>query len=225
MPDEIPDCESPAPERSTPPRILVVDDEPTLRMGFRLALLTDGFEVELARDGEEALERLRAGPPDLMVLDLRMPGIDGIGVLEELAAEQRWVPTVVASAHMDDRVVMEAIRLGVVDFLSKPVRLKDLREIIRHVLREESRVGEGGGAHPAVADESVARARCLLRRRRSSEALTTLQTREDSSDAAQRDLWLRIAGAAADADVSARAVATPLSLREAVAWNSASREI
>lgn len=168
-------------------RILVVDDEPTLRMGFRLALLTEGHPVDLARDGEEALAQLDRHPYALMILDLRMPGIDGIGVLRHLRHADTLVPTVIASAHMDDAVVQNALRLGAVDFLSKPVRPRDLREITRFVLAEEELFTAENEAMP----EPVGEARCLLRRGHPGQALDAL--RDAPSECPAVALWRRVA--------------------------------
>jgi len=145
----------------------VVDDEPTLRLGFRLALVTEGFEVIEAGDGEQALQALEDGSPALMVLDLRMPGLGGIEVLNRAVAASTAIPTVIASAQINPQVAAEAMRLGVVDFLHKPIRPGDLREVVRAILSEES------AYHGQKAPAQV-QARCLLRRRLPEQAFALL---------------------------------------------------
>jgi len=194
-------------------RVLVVDDEPTLRMGFRLALLTEGYFVDLARNGEEAIAKLQAEDADfdLMVLDLRMPGIDGIGVLTHLAANDLTVPTVIASAQMDDRVALHCLRLGAVDFLHKPIRPNDLRHIAHEVLFEEQSYQE------ADADP-VHEARCLLRRRKPQMALTLLQESQASLPA--KDLWQRVASTVAADPLDSDGDAYSISLHDLTTWNT-----
>lgn len=176
---------APAPRAS---RILVVDDEPTLRIGFRLALMTEGYEVETAAKGEEALVRLQEGDLDLLILDLRMPGLDGPGVLRKLRAHHQFVPTVVASAYVDDAVVQETMLLGAVDYLSKPVRPDELRDIAQLVLEEEQRFTR----RSAGELDPVATARCLLRRGDVEGALDTLEATPEEGEE-EHLLWRRVA--------------------------------
>ena len=105
-----------------PPRILLVDDEP-----FNLDLLEqelhdDGLEIVTALDGKQALEMIAASPPDMIFLDLMMPGIDGFSVLEQLQAheETRSIPVVIVSAASDVGNIVRGIEMGAVDFLPKP---------------------------------------------------------------------------------------------------------
>jgi YesN/AraC family two-component response regulator len=128
-----------------------------------------------------------------MILDLRMPGIDGIGVLEHLDPEDHWLPTIMASAHMDDSIVRNAISLGVVDFLSKPVRPNDLRRIAQYVLDEESQFQAVETEAPSP-EHILPRARGLLRRRRLDEAVALLHGAPP--EVPGRDAWIRIAESA-----------------------------
>ncbi len=116
-------------------RVLVVDDEPTLRLGFAYALSNRHTVVETASNGRTALERINSERFDIMILDLRMPEIDGTSVIEELRATGNKLPVVLCSAALSPNVALRAIRDGVVDFLLKPVRPVDLRQAIEHVLR------------------------------------------------------------------------------------------
>ncbi len=115
-------------------RILVVDDEPTLRLGFGYALTNKTTEVETAATGQLALDKISATPFDIVILDLRMPDLDGIGVIEALRGQGNSIPIVLCSAALGAVVAMRAVQLGVVDFLLKPVRPADLRQIVDFVL-------------------------------------------------------------------------------------------
>lgn len=111
-----------------------MDDEPTLRLGFAYALSNKDTVVETAANGRAALERINTERFDIMILDLRMPEIDGTSVIEELRATGNRMPVILCSAALSPTVALRAIRDGVVDFLLKPVRPVDLRQAIRFVL-------------------------------------------------------------------------------------------
>ncbi len=114
-------------------RVLVVDDEPTLRLGFAYALSNRTTAVETAATGHLALERMAKSTFDIMILDLRMPEIDGTGVIETLRNQGNNIPIILCSAVINPKAAIRAIRHGVVDFLFKPVKPSELREIVRHV--------------------------------------------------------------------------------------------
>ena len=111
-------------------RILVVDDEPTLRLGFTFALKTEDYEVHAASNGREALELLRENIYDLVILDLRMPEMDGLETLTEMRKDEknRHIPVILCSAHVDTKTAVEALNLSCFHFLAKPVRPAELRE-------------------------------------------------------------------------------------------------
>jgi DNA-binding response OmpR family regulator len=116
---------------SQPPpakKVLVVDDEATVRFLLSRVLTHAGFAVEVATDGESALARIQSSEPDLMVLDLMMPGIDGWGVLERLKAGGSTLPVLVVSAHGDTHTETRAIEAGASGYMTKPFALKALVE-------------------------------------------------------------------------------------------------
>jgi DNA-binding response OmpR family regulator len=129
--------------------ILVVDDEANIRMSVRACLEGAGYIVLEARNGSDALTQLATHPPDLMLLDLAMPVMDGLSVLAELQNLWDRYPTrvVVVTAHGSVKTAIQAVRLGASDFLEKPFLPEDLRLSVASVLREsasdEPESGEG----------------------------------------------------------------------------------
>ena len=128
---------------SKKPQILIADDRPSSRELLRLVLERAGYDVIEAEDGERALTQAREGSPDLILLDLQMPGLDGYGVLAALRAEERFaqvpVLALTASAMRGDREkILEA---GFTDYLAKPAAPESVRETVARVLKEQ-RVSE-----------------------------------------------------------------------------------
>jgi two-component system response regulator MprA len=112
-------------------RILVVDDEPAVRDSLERALRLDGYEVDLARDGREGLERCRAAPPDAIVLDLHLPGIHGEAILGEVVArpDLSHIPVIVVTGSDTHNVVAQAKAI-----LRKPVDVTRLVSVVeRHL--------------------------------------------------------------------------------------------
>jgi DNA-binding response OmpR family regulator len=119
-------------------RILIVDDERRIRLALRSCLEAEGYEVEEARDGAEAIRVVLDTRPDLMLLDLAMPRLDGMGALRELRARYADVMprVVVLTAWGSPAVEEEAYLCGVKDFLNKPPVPVVLRAVVERVLRE-----------------------------------------------------------------------------------------
>lgn len=101
-------------------RLLVVEDEESLAMGIRDALEHSGYQVELCFDGPSALEAARSGSFDLIVLDLMLPGMDGLEVLSTLRRERRDVRVVVLTAKGNERDVVAGLEAGADDYIKKP---------------------------------------------------------------------------------------------------------
>src|SRR6478672_13676703 len=111
--------------------ILLVDDEPGMLRYIRTLLEVDDYKVETASTGEEALQRVEKGlQPDLVLLDVLMPGIDGLETLEQLRQMKPGVKVVMLSCVNDTRKVVQAMRLGAQDYLTKPFQKAELDSVI-----------------------------------------------------------------------------------------------
>ena len=115
-------------------RILVVDDEQQILRAVRRALAARGYEVVSAVDGEDALVEAEASMPDLVVLDLNLPGIDGLEVCRRLRVWTR-VPILILSVREDEAGKVEALDLGADDYLTKPFGVEELLARVRALLR------------------------------------------------------------------------------------------
>jgi two-component system response regulator MprA len=131
--------------------ILVVDDEPAVRRALERALRLDSYEVELAGDGREALDRLADRPVDAVILDLMMPGVDGLEVCRRLRAAGDRTPILMLTARdaIDDRV--QGLDVGADDYLVKPFALRELQARVRALLRRANE-GDGDGEILRFAD-------------------------------------------------------------------------
>jgi two-component system, OmpR family, response regulator MprA len=131
-------------------KILVVDDERAVRESLRRALELEGYEIELAADGDEALTALEnGGAPDVVILDVLMPGMDGLEVCRRLRRSGNRVPVLMLTARVDvgDRVA--GLDAGADDYVAKPFALEELLARVRALLR---RTHEGGSEKLAFAD-------------------------------------------------------------------------
>jgi two-component system KDP operon response regulator KdpE len=125
-------------------RVLVVDDEQSIRRAVGRALTARGYQVELATDGEQALTAAAAFQPDLVVLDLNLPALDGLSVCRQLRG---WssVPILVLSVREDEADKVAALDLGADDYLTKPFGIDELMARVRALLR---RAGAQGAPRP-----------------------------------------------------------------------------
>ncbi|MFL5348121.1 MAG: sigma-54-dependent transcriptional regulator [Hyalangium sp.] len=138
-------------------RILVVDDEEGVRSFLAESLELDGHQIEEAPGGEEALQRLRAKSFDLVLTDLRMPGMDGMQLLQKVQAEQPEVEFIVLTAHGNVELAVQAMKLGAFDFIQKPVsgpaelRLLAARALERRKLRDHAEVSRATMDQPVLS--------------------------------------------------------------------------
>src|SRR5271169_535160 len=121
----------PARNPQTPPRILIVDDDPGQRSLLNSFLRSQGFETALADSGERALEMLRAGKFAMMISDVRMPGLSGLETLRRARQEHATLPVLLVTAFTDIRDAVAAMRDGAVNYLSKPIDLDELLASVR----------------------------------------------------------------------------------------------
>lgn len=119
-------------------RILVVDDEPNIRRTLSAVLRSRGYEVVSASDGNEAVKLARETPYDIAIMDVRMPGLDGIQALQELIALDKNSRVVLMSGHGEDDEKNQALKSGATAFLEKPVSVDSLLELLRQLLDEDS---------------------------------------------------------------------------------------
>lgn len=127
------------------PRLLLIEDDPAVREGLVLALRRQGHEVAAVATGEEGLTGLRAFRPDVVVLDLMLPGMPGLDVCRRIRADDQ-VPIIMATARGDDVDIVVGLEAGADDYVVKPVQARVLDARIRAVLR---RVGGGPGGAEA----------------------------------------------------------------------------
>src|SRR5512145_1864663 len=119
-----------------PATILVVDDEKNIQLTLARALSMEGHVVETASGGREALEKIAALPVDVVVMDVRMPDLDGLSVLEKARETRPGLPVVIMSGHGSLETVRSAFKLGAFDYLEKPITEKDkLLVAVRNALR------------------------------------------------------------------------------------------
>ncbi len=132
-------------------RILVVDDEPSMLRYLQTVLEAESYHVQAVRSGIEAVARIRKGPaPDLVLLDVLMPEVDGLQTLELLQKARPGIKVVMLSCTTEPRKVVQAIRLGAVDYLTKPFQIQDLEKVLVHSLSSGVSAGE-----PAEAGQSI----------------------------------------------------------------------
>jgi two-component system response regulator HydG len=132
----------------TAARILVVDDDPTFRMTTAALLEADGYVVDTAPDGQQAVDRLKDRPFDLLLVDLRMPGIDGISLVEALRLWGHDVPILMISGFGTVDSAVRALQTGVDDFLLKPVEPEVLSARVAELLERRP---QQANAQPSVA--------------------------------------------------------------------------
>ncbi|MCS6899051.1 MAG: sigma-54 dependent transcriptional regulator [Polyangiaceae bacterium] len=116
-------------------QVLVADDEANLRRVLSAILTRDGYEVHAVEDGKEALEFLQNHHLDLVITDLRMPNLDGMALLREVQAMDLQLPVIVLTAHGTVDNAVEALKLGAIDYLTKPFDQTEIRNVVRKALR------------------------------------------------------------------------------------------
>ncbi|MFP5344830.1 MAG: sigma-54-dependent transcriptional regulator, partial [Gammaproteobacteria bacterium] len=165
--------------------ILVVDDEPDIRHLVQEILEDEGYEVQAAENGAAAREKRRTRRPDLILLDIWMPDVDGVTLLKEWSVEDALaVPVIMISGHGTVETAVEATRLGAYDFLEKPLSMAKLLLTVRRALEADQLRKENLGLrrHAAAVSEPVGKSAVMQR------------LREQARRIAQHDSWVLISG-------------------------------
>lgn len=129
-------------------RILVVEDNADLAYGLRNNLEIEGYDVEVVDDGTRGLSRAREGGPDLIILDLMLPGMDGYRLLRALRDEGRRMPILILTARGEEADKVRGLRLGADDYVTKPFGVLELLARVEAVLRRSAPPGDGRAAPP-----------------------------------------------------------------------------
>ncbi len=131
--------------------ILIVEDDPSIMLGLRLNLTRAGYRVRTADDGHRALAELARERPDLLLLDLMLPGVDGLEILQRVRAEDETLPVVVLTALGAEGDKIRGLDLGANDYVTKPFSVAELLARVRAALRTASLT-------PTSGDDDVLRA-------------------------------------------------------------------
>ncbi|MDO9333743.1 MAG: response regulator [Dehalococcoidales bacterium] len=125
--------------------ILIVDDEPIVRESLRDWLEDAGYKVETAETGEQALELIMTRDFSVIILDIRLPGRTGITVLREVKEKKPDIKAIIITAYPSSDLTAEAMKLGAIDYLVKPIAPDDLERLVREAVRKSASENQGGG--------------------------------------------------------------------------------
>jgi DNA-binding response OmpR family regulator len=165
-------------------RLLIVDDETNVRLNFRITLETEGYEIFEARSGEQAVQLLAKHSFALAILDVRMPGMDGLELLAKMRESGISVPAMIVTAYSDVPHAVKAMKLGAIDFLQKPLRPEDFRNIVAEIIKRHAR--PDGPPVETFSAHIVAAKRCINLRAFAKARLhlaTALELNAKSADA------------------------------------------
>jgi len=129
------------PTDASPPgffRVLVADDEESIRELLRKSLSLAEYRVETVGDGRSALDRLQRERFDLLITDLRMPGLDGLALIREVRRFHPDLPVIVATGYSTESTAVEALNLGVAGYLRKPFRIRQVIRMVARALHDEA---------------------------------------------------------------------------------------
>ena len=210
-------------------RLLIVDDEEAARYGMRRALSSYGYDITEAGSVEEARALMRQKPPDLLMLDVNLPGASGLEFLRELQSEETEEPplVIIITAHGSERMAVEAVKSGAYDYLSKPFELDDLRLVVKNAfenvrLRRENRSLkerieiESSGRGALIGDsEAMQRVRSMIEKVAETDA--TILVRGESGTGKElvaREIHERSSSRRSGAFVAVNCAALPSELIE-----------
>jgi len=129
-----PKTQDPGPK--TNKKILIIDDEPQLVESIAVRLKASGYAVSTAPDGVSGINKFKEAEPDLVILDIMMPGLSGLDILRELKQLNSGVPVIMLTAYGTPQSAIESLRLGAYDHLAKPFNSETLLEIVKKALQK-----------------------------------------------------------------------------------------
>jgi two-component system response regulator PilR (NtrC family) len=138
-------------------RLLVVDDESAMRDLLRIVLEKEGHEVFTANDGVTGLSLATSRDLDLVISDIKMPGLDGVGLLAGLRQQGRTMPVIMITAYAESESAIQAMKQGAYDYLTKPFKMEEIKLVIRRALEEASRRAESEPSSPPSVEEPALR--------------------------------------------------------------------
>ena len=155
--------------------ILVVDDEVPIAEAVRARLASEGYHVRVAHDGPEALRASAEERPDLVVLDLMLPGMDGLEVCRELQRDA-WIPVLMLTARADEADTVAGFAVGADDYLTKPFSMRELTARVRAIVRRMERMNQATSTEPIMRfDLTIDAARRRVLRAGDEVLLTPLE--------------------------------------------------
>jgi DNA-binding response OmpR family regulator len=155
--------------------ILVVEDEQAIAEAVRARLVSEGYLVRVVHDGPQAIADVRAHRPDLVVLDLMLPGMDGLEVCREIQKDE-WIPVLMLTARTDEADKVAGFAVGADDYLTKPFSLRELAARVRAIIRRMDRIQRSTPQEPETRfDLSIDPARRRVLRSGEEVMLTPLE--------------------------------------------------
>jgi two-component system response regulator (stage 0 sporulation protein F) len=115
-------------------KILIVDDQTGVRTLLCEAFLEEGYDAEMAPNGYEAVQKVKAGAPDIILMDMKMPGMNGIEALQEIKKINDSIPVIIMTAYGELEVVAEAMKLGISEYIAKPFDIFELRRMVARIV-------------------------------------------------------------------------------------------
>lgn len=134
-------------------RILLVEDDPDIADMLRINLMDEGWEVEHAPDGETALDRLGSNEYDMLLLDVMLPGVDGLEVCRRVRARPRYTPIIIVSARGAESQRILGLELGADDYIAKPFSVPELTARMRALFRREAALGRQARRESGVIEQ------------------------------------------------------------------------
>lgn len=117
--------------------LLVVDDQMGVRRLLYEAFMSEGYKVDMASSGFEAVAKVKEEIPDLILMDMKMPGMNGLEALQEIQRLKINVKVIMMTAYGELEIVTEAMKLGVIEYITKPFDINEMRKLVRKVIGKE----------------------------------------------------------------------------------------